>query len=66
MRPKFTGLIDRTVIETVRDRGRTGSWTTPFTGSLLLLFGAVVTFRFRPDHPLDTAMAVDGLAIAGN
>jgi hypothetical protein len=32
----------------------------------LLLFGIVVTFWFRPDHPLDTAMEVDGLATARN
>lgn len=46
---------------------RTGSWTTPFTVSLgLLLFGAIVTFWFRPDRPLDTTMELGGLAVAGN
>jgi MFS family permease len=46
---------------------RTGSWTTPFTVSLgLLLLGAVVTFWFRPDCPLDAAMGVGGLAVAGS
>jgi nitrate/nitrite transporter NarK len=43
---------------------RTGSWTTPFTVSLaLLLFGAVTTFWFRPDRPLDTLIEVDQLAV---
>jgi cyanate permease len=46
---------------------RTGSWTTPFTVSLgLLLFGAIVTFWFRPDRPLDTTMGIGGLAVAGD
>jgi MFS family permease len=46
---------------------RTGSWTTPFTVSLgLLLFGVVVTFWFRPDRPLDTAVELRGLAVVGN
>jgi MFS family permease len=46
---------------------RTGSWTTPFTVSLgLLLFGAVVTFWFRPDRPLDPTVGIGGLAVAGN
>jgi MFS family permease len=45
---------------------RTHSWTTPFTVSLgLLLFGAVVTFWFRPDRPLDTAAEIGTLAVAG-
>jgi MFS family permease len=44
---------------------RTGSWTTPFTVSLLLLLcGAVTTFWFRPDQGLDTAIEVDRLAVA--
>jgi MFS family permease len=38
---------------------RTGSWTTPFTVSLgLLLLGAVMTYWFRPDRPLDTIPSV--------
>jgi MFS family permease len=46
---------------------RTGSWTTPFTVSLgLLLVGAIVTFWFRPDRPLDTVEEFGGLAVAGN
>jgi MFS family permease len=45
---------------------RTGSWTTPFTVSLgLLLFGAVTTFWFRPDRPLEIAPGVAGLAVVG-
>lgn len=45
---------------------RTGSWTTPFTVSLgLLLFGAVVTYWFRPDRPLDTLSSASVLVAAG-
>jgi MFS family permease len=46
---------------------RTGSWTTPFTVSLgLLLFGAVMTYWFRPDRPLDAVPGVGGgLLVAG-
>jgi MFS family permease len=45
---------------------RTGSWTTPFIVSLgLLLVGAVTTYWFRPDQPLDTATRIGGLAVAG-
>jgi nitrate/nitrite transporter NarK len=43
----------------------TGSWTTPFTVSLaLLLLGAVMTYWFRPDRPLDAVTSVGGLAVA--
>jgi MFS family permease len=39
----------------------TGNWTTPFVVSLgLLLFGAVMTYWFRPDRPLDTVPSVGG------
>jgi cyanate permease len=32
----------------------TGSWTYPFTASLLLLFaGALMALRLRPDRPFD-------------
>ena len=35
----------------------TGSWTLPFTGSLLLLlFGAGLAFWMRPDRPFETAV----------
>jgi len=45
---------------------RTGSWTTPFTVSLgLLLFGAVVTYWFRPDRQLDTLSSASVLVAAG-
>jgi hypothetical protein len=45
---------------------RTGSWTTAFTISLgLLLLGAVMTYWFRPDRPLDTIPSVGLLAVAG-
>jgi nitrate/nitrite transporter NarK len=45
---------------------RTGSWTAPFAVSLgLLLFGAVMTFWFRPDRPLDAVPGIGGLTAAG-
>jgi MFS family permease len=45
---------------------RTGSWTMPFTVSLgLLLLGAVMTYWFRPDHPIDAVPSVGGLVAAG-
>jgi cyanate permease len=35
---------------------RTGSWTPPFAGSIwLLLLGAGLAFRMRPDRPFETA-----------
>jgi len=35
----------------------TGSWTLPFAGSLcLLLLGAGLAFRMRPDRPFETAV----------
>jgi MFS family permease len=35
---------------------RTGSWTLPFAGSIcLLLLGAGLAFRMRPDRPFETA-----------
>jgi MFS family permease len=46
---------------------RTGSWTTPFTVSLgLLLLGAVMTYWFRPDRPLDAVPDLGRLAVAGD
>ena len=34
---------------------RTGSWVYPFTGSVvLLLIGAILTARLRPDVPFET------------
>jgi MFS family permease len=44
----------------------TGNWTMPFRVSLgLLLLGAVATFWFRPDRPLDAVPDVTGLTVAG-
>jgi MFS family permease len=44
----------------------TGNWTAPFVVSLgLLLFGAVMTYWFRPDRPLETVSGVGRLAVAG-
>jgi MFS family permease len=39
----------------------TGNWTAPFVVSLaLLLFGACMTYWFRPDRPLGTVSSVGG------
>jgi len=36
----------------------TGSWTLPFAGSVaLLLLGAVLAFRMRPDRPFESPRA---------
>jgi MFS family permease len=44
---------------------RTGSWTAPFAFSVaLLLFAIVMTYRIRPDRPIDAAPSVTGLAAA--
>jgi MFS family permease len=44
---------------------RTGSWTAPFAVSLcLLLFGAVMTWWFRPDRRVDAVPGVEGAAAA--
>jgi MFS family permease len=32
---------------------RTGSWTLPFAGSILLLLGAALAFRMHPDRPFE-------------
>jgi nitrate/nitrite transporter NarK len=58
------GILSPLVFGWILDR--TGSWTTPFTISLgLLLCGAVMTFRFRPDRPLEIAPGISGLAVVG-
>jgi len=45
---------------------RTGSWATPFAISVgLLLFAIVMTWRIRPDRPIDTVPMVAGLVVAG-
>jgi MFS family permease len=45
---------------------RTGSWTTPFAFSVgLLLFAIVMTYRIRPDRPIDAVPNVGSLAVAG-
>jgi nitrate/nitrite transporter NarK len=44
----------------------TGSWTTPFVFSVgLLLFAIVMTYRIRPDRPIDAVPTVARLAVAG-
>jgi MFS family permease len=43
---------------------RTGSWTAPFAISLgLLLFGAIVTYWFRPDRPISAAPTAGGVVV---
>jgi MFS family permease len=45
---------------------RTGSWTAPFAFSVgLLLFAIVMTYRIRPDRPIEAVTRVGGLAVAG-
>jgi len=45
---------------------RTGSWTTPFGFSVgLLLFAILMTWRIRPDHPIETSPTLGRLAVAG-
>jgi MFS family permease len=58
------GIISPVAFGWILDR--TGSWTAPFTVSLgLLLFGAVMTYWFRPDHPIDAVPSVRGMVVAG-
>lgn len=58
------GILSPVAFGSILDR--TGSWTTPFTVSLgLLLFGAVVTYWFRPDRQLDTLSSASVLVAAG-
>jgi cyanate permease len=50
----LAGIISPFVFGYLIDR--TGSWTLPFAGSIcLLLFGAGLAFRMRPDRPFETA-----------
>jgi len=45
---------------------RTGSWTTPFGFSVgLLLFAIVMTWRIRPDRPIEAVPSLGRLAAAG-
>jgi MFS family permease len=45
---------------------RTGSWTTPFAFSVgLLLFAIVMTYRIRPDRPIEAVPRLGRLAVAG-
>jgi len=45
---------------------RTGSWTTPFGLSVgLLLFAILMTWRIRPDRPIETVPGLARLAVAG-
>jgi cyanate permease len=51
------GIISPLVFGYLIDR--TGSWTLPFAGSiLLLLLGAALAFRMHPDKPFEPSSAV--------
>ena len=51
----LAGIISPFMIGYLIDR--TGSWTLPFAGSIcLLLLGAGLAFRMRPDRPFETAV----------
>ena len=50
----LAGIVSPVVFGYLVDR--TGSWTLPFAGSIcLLLLGAGMAFRMRPDRPFETA-----------
>lgn len=58
------GILSPVVFGWILDR--TGSWTTPFAFSVgLLLFAIVMTYRIRPDRPIDAVPTVARLAVAG-
>ena len=60
----FAGILSPLAFGWILDR--TGSWTAPFGISLgLLLFGAGVTYWFRPDQPLEAATGGDPVAATG-
>jgi len=45
---------------------RTGSWTTPFVFSVvLLLFAIIMTYWIRPDRPIEAIPRIGALAVAG-
>ena len=53
----LTGIISPLVFGYLIDR--TGSWTLPFAGSiLLLLLGAALAFRMHADKPFEPSRAV--------
>jgi MFS family permease len=57
----LAGIISPFVFGYLIDR--TGSWTLPFAGSIcLLLLGAGLAFRMRPDRPFETAMTAPEIA----
>jgi MFS family permease len=58
------GIISPVAFGWILDR--TGSWTAPFAFSVgLLLFAIVMTYRIRPDRPIDAVPVVGRLAVAG-
>ena len=58
------GILSPLVFGLILDR--TGSWTAPFAVSLgLLLFGAVMTYWFRPDRPIAAVPGAGDFAVTG-
>lgn len=57
----LAGIVSPLVFGYLIDR--TGSWALPFAGSVcLLLLGAVLAFRMRPDRPFETAETMSDVA----
>ena len=58
------GILSPLIFGWILDR--TGNWTAPFIVSLgMLVCGAVSTFWFRPDRPMDAISGAGRLAMAG-
>jgi cyanate permease len=59
----IAGIISPVVFGYLIDR--TGRWTLPFAGTIcLLLLGAGLAFRMRPDQPFETALAAEVVPVA--
>jgi cyanate permease len=57
------GILSPLVFGWILDR--TGNWTAPFIVSLgMLVCGAVSTFWFRPDRPMEADSGIGRLAVA--
>ena len=59
----IAGIISPVVFGYLIDR--TGSWTLPFAGTIcLLLLGAGLAFRMRPDRPFETTVTGEIATVA--